>query len=389
MTDKREILKELRRKADELERFRTALINMLEDVAKEREKAEKEKDKTSAIITNLADGLLFFDRNKNLLLINPQVESFLNVQAEEVVNFSIFKLVNVPNFSSLVKLIGKDLEEVSRREFLVGTKKNLTLEVSIISVMSEGEKLGTLVILHDVTREKVVERMKSEFVSIAAHQLRTPLSAIKWTLKMLLDGDLGKITDEQKGFIERTYGSNEQMIDLVNDLLNVTRIEEGRYLYKPVFADLAEIVREEIDSLEREAEKNKIVVKFKAPKEKLPKVKVDMEKIKLAIYNLVNNAISYTPKAGEVTISLYSKKEGLEFSVKDTGIGILKEQQARVFTKFFRGSNAVKKETSGSGLGLYIAKNIIESHKGRIWFESKEGEGTTFYFILPVAEIAA
>jgi len=260
----------------------------------------------------------------------------------------------------------------------------LILEVSTIAITSAEEKVGTLVILRNVTREKIIERLKTEFVSIAAHQLRTPLSAIKWTLRMILDGDLGKVPQEQRKFLEGTYGSNERMIKLINDLLNVTRIEEGRFLYDIQSQDIIEIVRKVIDPLKEIAKRKKVKFSFKAPKREMPRVRVDSEKISLAIQNLVDNAIHYTKSGGEIKVSLrYSKKEKqILFSVKDTGIGIPKEQQKRVFTRFFRAANAVRAETEGTGLGLFIAKNIVKAHEGKIWFESVEGKGTTFYFSL-------
>jgi signal transduction histidine kinase len=227
--------------------------------------------------------------------------------------------------------------------------------------------------------------MKTEFVSISAHQLRTPLSAIKWTLKMFLDGDLGKITKEQGEFLEKIYQSNERMINLINDLLNVTRIEEGRYLYNPVLADIVQICQSVIDSYKEEMEKKNLKFIFEKPKE-LPKVRVDVEKISLAIQNLLENAIRYNREGGEIEITLEEKEGKIKFSIKDTGIGIPKNQQHRVFIKFFRAPNALRMETEGSGLGLFITKNIIEAHGGKIWFESEEGKGTTFYFTLPVAQ---
>ena len=230
--------------------------------------------------------------------------------------------------------------------------------------------------------------MKTEFVSLAAHQLRTPLSAIKWTLRMLLDGDLGKITEEQKDFIEKTYSSNERMINLINDLLDVTRIEEGRRLYKPVLTDFEPICQFVINSYKEEIEKRKLKLEFKKPEKKLPQVMLDVEKIRLVIQNLLDNAARYTPSGGQVTISLKPTKgeKEIEFSIKDTGVGIPKDQQARVFSKFFRGANVMRMATEGSGLGLFITKNIVEAHGGKIWFESEEGKGTTFYFTLPLKE---
>jgi len=375
--------KDIERKVEELEKTRKALMNILEDVEEERKKAEEEKSKTLAIIQNFTDGLLVFDKEGKVSLINPQAENFFKVKGKEVIGKSILELSQFPDFKLMVEAVGKELKGIFRKE--VPIREDLILEVTTVPTMREEEKIGTLMILHDVTREKAIERMKTEFVSISAHQLRTPLSAIKWTLKMFLDGDLGELTKEQREFLEKTYQSNERMINLINDLLNVARIEEGRYLYRPVLADIVPICQSVIDSYKEEIEKKNLKFEFKRPKE-LPKVRVDIEKISLAIQNLLENAILYNLPGGKIEISLKLKENKIEFSIKDTGIGIPKDQQRRVFTKFFRAPNAMRMETEGSGLGLFITKNIIEAHGGRIWFESEEGKGTTFYFTLPVAQ---
>jgi len=362
----------------------TSLLNILEDVEEARRRAEGETEKTEAIITNFTDGLLIFDEEGKLSSINPQAEGFLRVKLEEVVGKSLLELATIPNFLPLIEILGKGIKGIFRKEIEI--TEGLIVEVSAIPIILEEKKIGTSVILHDITREKMIERMKTEFVSLSAHQLRTPLSAIKWTLRMLLDGDLGKITAEQKEFLEKTYKSNERMINLINDLLDVTRIEEGRYLDKPVFTNIEPIVQFVINSFKNEIERKGLELEFIKPssEEKIPEVKIDVEKIRLAIQNLLENAIRYTKAGGKITVSLKHREDKIEFSIKDTGVGIPKDQQARVFSKFFRGSNVIRLETEGSGLGLFITKNIIEAHGGRIWFESKEGEGTTFYFTLPI-----
>jgi len=369
---------------EDIEESKKALVNILGDVEEARGKAEEEKNKTLAVITNFSDGLLVFDKEGKLSLINPQAEDFFKVRGKEIIDKSIIELGTFPTIKPVVTLVGKEIKGIFRKEIQI--KENLVLEVSTIPIMREEEKMGTLVILHDITREKMIERMKTEFVSLSAHQLRTPLSAIKWTLRMLLDGDLGPILKEQREFIEKTYKSNERMINLINDLLDVTRIEEGKYLYKPILTDFEPICQFVINSYREEVERRKLKIEFKKPEKKLPRVKVDVEKIRLAIQNLLENAIRYTKSGGEISVSLRDLKKEIEFSVRDTGVGIPKDQQARVFTKFFRAANVIRMETEGSGLGLFITKNIVEAHGGRIWFESEEGKGTTFYFTLPVKE---
>lgn len=375
---------ELQSKLEELEKNKKALTNILEDVAEARINAEEEKKKTLAIITNLADGLLVFDKDSALSLINSQAEMFFGVSKKEIVGRSLQELSLLPNFAPLIDILNKKEEKVSRKELFL--RENFTLEISTAPIVQQGKESGFLVIIHDITREKFIERMKTEFVSLAAHQLRTPLSAIKWTLKMLLDGDLGKITDEQRNFIEKTYASNERMIGLINDLLDVMRIEEGRYLYKPVLADMEDIVQFVINSYQDIIERKKIVLDFKKSEKSLPKVLVDVGKMRLVIQNFIDNAIKYTPSGGMVTIYTSSSKREVEFSIKDTGMGIPKDQQGRVFSKFFRGANIQRTDTEGSGLGLFITKNIVEAHSGKVWFESEEGRGTTFHFSLPSKE---
>jgi len=367
-----------------LEESRSALLNMLEDVESERRRAEEEKNKTLAVIANLADGLLVFDRENRLSFINPQAEDFFKIKTDEIINKPVSELFKIQKLKPLTEFFGKELKEIFRKELTV--RENLILEVSTIPLMMKEKKMGSLVILHDITREKLTERMKTEFVSLAAHQLRTPLSAIKWTLRLLLDGDLGEITKEQREFIQKTYQSNERMISLINALLDVTRIEEGRYLYKPVFTQIGNVIQFVINSYKEEIERKKIKLLFKKPKEKLPEIKIDVEKVRLAIQNLLDNAIRYTQPGGRVTISLKRGKKEIEVQVKDTGVGVPKAQQGRVFTKFFRGTNVMRMETEGTGLGLFIAKNILEAHGGKIWFESEENKGTTFHFTFPIKE---
>lgn len=377
----KEAKKSARERTKELENSKAALMNILEDVEEKRKEAEEEKNKTLAVITNFSDGLFIFDNKKKLLLANPQAEKFFNFKSEEIEGRSISELSKFSKLKGLIDSIRIE-KEVFRKELEV--KNNLILELSTAPITTKEEKLGTLVTLHDITREKMVERIKTEFVSLAAHQLRTPLSAIKWTLKMLLEGDLGKISKEQREFIEDSYASNERMIHLINDLLDVARIEEGKYLYEPAPARLEPIVESVINLFQKEITDKKITFNFKKSEKKLPKAVIDAEKIRLAVQNLLENAVKYVLPGGKITILLECNKNEIKFTIKDNGIGIPQDQQSRLFTKFFRGINVEKIDTTGSGLGIFITKNIIEAHGGKIWFESEEGKGTTFYFSLPI-----
>ena len=376
---------ELKDKENELRKIRLAFLNILEDTEEAKTQAIGEKNKSLAVIKNFTDGLLVLNEDNKIEIISPLVEVFLGQKEEELLGKDVSRLssrkIDLKPLKEILKVRKtKDIKSIFRKEIRLG--EDLFLEVTV-SHFKSGEKKGALVILHDVSRDKLVERMKTEFVSISAHQLRTPLSAVKWTLRMILDGDVGEINDEQRDLLEKTYQSNERMIELINDLLNVTRIEEGRFLYKPEPMQIEDVVDQVVGEAENAAKIKKITIKTERPKILLPPVTIDKEKMGIVVQNLLENSLKYTPEGGTVIISLEKKNKDMVFKIADNGVGIPKDQQARIFSKFFRGSNVIKMETEGSGLGLYTVKNIVEAHKGEIWFESKEGEGSTFYFTLP------
>lgn len=237
-----------------------------------------------------------------------------------------------------------------------------------------------------IKRVQELDKTKSEFISIAAHQLRTPLSAIKWTFKMMIDGDIGDVTLEQKEFLKRGYITNERMISLVNDLLNVSRIEEGRFGYEFKVISIEDMIENLLKTIQPLIAEKNINFIFEKPKSSLRKISADEEKLMLAVENILNNAIKYTPPQGKITLLIEEKNNELIVSVTDTGVGVPRDQISKLFTKFFRGSNVIRLQTDGSGLGLFITKNVIEKHRGRIALESEESKGTTVRIILPFIE---
>jgi signal transduction histidine kinase len=235
-----------------------------------------------------------------------------------------------------------------------------------------------------ITRVQRTQEMKTEFVSLAAHQLRTPLTAIKWSTRMVIDGDTGPVNKEQQELLEKTSESTDRMIELINDLLNVARIEEGRYLYKPAFAQIDDIVKSMVELYQDVAKQKEVTLEVKSLNDNIPEVIIDVEKIKLVVQSLLENALRYTPKKGRVTVQVLHSAKEVQVSIEDTGIGIPKDQESRIFDKFFRATNAKEVEVNGSGLGLYLASNIMKAHGGKIRFKSKEGKGTIFTLALPI-----
>ncbi|OGE88049.1 MAG: hypothetical protein A3J07_01790 [Candidatus Doudnabacteria bacterium RIFCSPLOWO2_02_FULL_49_13] len=235
-------------------------------------------------------------------------------------------------------------------------------------------------------KKNSLSKVQSDFVNLTSHQLRTPLSGIKWLLELLQKSDTGNLNKKQKDFIEKINSSNERMIALVNDLLEVSRIEQGQTKLYLQATDLTDIVQSMVKEKEKEIKKKKLQVSFTIEQEPFPLVRTEPNKIKQAVNNLISNAIAFTPDGGRIAVNLGRDGEFALVSIADTGVGIPKEQQSQIFNRFFRGTNVLTLETTGTGLGLFISKIFIEASGGRIWFKSEENKGTTFYFTLPVAK---
>jgi len=257
--------------------------------------------------------------------------------------------------------------------------------IAIVSIVT----IVLLTIAHSLVgsfaRIAEANRMKSEFVSIVSHQLRTPLSALKWSLDLLRGKRLGEINDKQKEYLDIINESGNKMIKLVNDLLNVTRIDQGRLLMQIKPFSVEDLVEEIVKELKMFAEANNVELRFKNNK-KLPDAYADPDKIRMVIQNLIDNAIKYSKKGGG-WVNIQTEKQGkmIRVNVRDNGLGIPDFLQKQVFGKFFRGENLVRQSVEGTGLGLFIAKGFIRLSGGEIDFESKEGQGSNFWFTLPIA----
>jgi signal transduction histidine kinase len=269
--------------------------------------------------------------------------------------------------------------------------EDLQLE-KLQKAITEQQNAAKMLVRRDLELTRANEKLreldqaKSNFISIVAHQLRTPLSGVKWTLNMVLSGTLGPLSLEQKSFLMKCYESNERMIILINDMLGADRIdsEKLRYHFVPTqILDLMDNVLFEMTSI---INKKHLQMSFVNRGRELPQVFVDTEKMRAVLQNILENATKYTPDGGKIEINTKVAGEFVEISVKDSGIGIPIESKKNIFNRFFRANNATKIETDGSGLGLFIAQGIIEKHGGKIWFESEEGQGSTFYFTVPISK---
>lgn len=357
----------------------------LSHMSTEKHELEDIKTRDEALFQALTNGVIMFDATKKVLLANPAATRFTGLPVEGYYLSELYKL-----FPSLD--LEKKVDEAIQEDKIIHVEEaplvNYFFEIFIVSVTHHhGEIIGGAIILHDITRMKEIDRMKSEFVSIASHQLRTPLTAMKWLLEMLISGDAGALSQEQNEYIRNVDASNERMIALVNALLNISRLDSGRLIIEPHPTDLAKLVQEVIVELQMKMKEKKqnLIVNIAS----VPKINIDPKIVRQIYMNLLDNAINYTPDKGEISVFISQKGDQIISQVSDTGVGIPKSEQAKVFQKFSRGTNVVKVKPDGSGLGLYLVKTLVDSSNGKIWFESSEGKGTTFWFNLPLAGVPA
>lgn len=289
--------------------------------------------------------------------------------------------VDTEKFITHANDIAHHLQKVPGEEWIL--KDGRVIEVEYMPICHEGICRGHLWMYRDITEHKKIDQLKSEFVSVASHQLRTPLTGIKWIGELLLKGKAGTLQANQQELIQQLVETNERMIVLVNDLLNVSRIESGKNSTLELRSeDLTGLIKSIVEELQPVAAKKQVTVTLSGGTKKLF-CSCDAAKLRQALGNVMSNAIKYSPAKTSVEISLKSTDAMVIISCRDQGIGIPKEDQARLFEKFFRASNAIKHEAEGTGLGLYIARAIITAHQGTMWFESTVGKGTTFFISLP------
>jgi signal transduction histidine kinase len=271
--------------------------------------------------------------------------------------------------------------------------ERLTLEdgrvisVHLAPVSDRQEFLGTVSIFRDITHQVEVDRLKSEFVATVSHELRTPMTPIKGYVEFLLMGGAGELNEQQGQFLDIIKDNVDRLSVLVNDLLDVSRIEAGKVAlsFQPI--DMNEITQEVIENLIRVSEEEQRPVRFnvRTPQD-LPSVYGDIERVRQIMTNLMDNAYKYSPENSTVTVTMSQKDGALQIDIKDQGIGIFPDEHERIFERFYRGENHLVMATPGTGLGLPIVKELVEMHNGRIWVTSSgvPGEGSTFSFSLPI-----
>ncbi len=381
----------------DLENAKIAARNVLDDLEVEKQKLveanakekilTKDLEKFKLAVDNVSDNIMITDPEGTVIYANKAVEKITGYKPEEVIGKKSGFLWKTSMPAAYYQNMWDTIK--NQKKVFIGEiqnkRKDGEIYVAVISISPIFNEVGGIEffvrIERDITKEKEIEKAKSEFVSLASHQLRSPLVGIEWTIELFSKKE--KLTDEGKKYLNDIYFSAKRLSALIKLLLNVSRIESGDIGIVPQSLDLVEYISTYIRECSIYSEKRNISFIFTKHPEKLTII-TDKNIFGYILQNLVSNAIEYTLPGGCVQLLLEEKKDSNLFTIRDTGIGIPKKEQARIFEKFIRASNAVKTKPDGTGLGLYIVRESVSLLGGKIWFESDEGKGSTFFVELPL-----
>lgn len=352
---------------------------------------------TAMVLSAIQDAIIALDLQGNIVMFNLAAEKLTGATAKEVIGRPIDQIIKVYEQKIEVPRVIFSPSNKTNFEGVVYTGqgikivsfKNRQVYVNFISSQIKGGSqadLSCILTLHDLTEEKNFETMKLDFVSMAAHELRTPLTSIKGYLSVFINENKEKFDTDQSMFLTRISISAEQLLNLVENLLNVSKIERGIFNVNLESTDWIIIVQQIFDQSTERAKEKDLEFTFIKPESTFPEVMVDKLRIVEVLSNLLSNAIAFTTPGGKIKVSveLSPDKQSVITNVQDTGEGIPKEAIPHLFTKFFHVSGRLEQGSKGTGLGLYISKEIIQMHHGKIWVESELGKGSTFSFSLPV-----
>lgn len=361
-----------------------------EFLRREREKSLRdiatEKSKVKTIINCMGDGVLVCDRDGCIVLTNPAASRLLKISETSLLGNFLPQCNLDAELSKTIdeSLKTKDLSYASvSQEFSVGESGEIFLRAHTAPVRDDfGETMGSVTVLQDISHLKELDKMKSEFIAMVAHELRAPIAAVEQQLTVILSRMAGDISEKQEKLLARAKERTKGLLGLIKDLLDVSKIEAGRMVQYKEPLSLQEIIQKVVDLMRVEAENKKIDLQFHPPIEN-PIIHADRTSMEGIFTNLISNAIKYTPEGGKVWVNLSEDRGFAKASVSDTGIGIKKDDLPRIFDKFYRVKTAETRQIVGTGLGLSIVKSIVDAHHGSITVESEEGGGSTFTVLLP------
>jgi len=369
------------------------LLETVRQLEEQYRVAETARSEARAIFDATSEAMVLLSPEGEFLALNRSFEEFFAFKAEELLGQQFFKrfadveriFADTSPFRTGLAASAEDPERVLHAELQQVWPVQRELQLYSPPVRNaEGEFVGRLYAFRDVTRDREIDRMKSEFVSLVSHELRTPLTSITGYLEMVLDGDAGELAEEQRDYLEIVKRNTDRLACLVTDLLDVSRIEAGKIELKLLPQDLPALIKTAVESMQPmcQAKQQQLAVQVAAT---LPPVQGDANRIIQILTNFISNACKYTPEQGSISVVARLAEGETVVEVRDTGIGLSAADQQQLFSKFFRADNSTTRQVGGTGLGLWITRSLVELHGGRIEVESSPGKGSTFRFTLPLA----
>ena len=396
--------KQLAKIAKEKEIIRHKLIVTANELRLKADSIKQVEAKEDAILASIDDGVMACDTDGQVVLFNHAAEELTGLSAKEAIGHNYSYSMNFvqesdektsDDFIGKTILSGQAMKMASHTLLVKKDGYKISVADSTAPVRNaKGVIIGCVVVFRDVTEEMKINKVKTEFVSLASHQLRTPLTSINWYSEALLSNDFGTLNLKQKSYLNEIYKGSKRMVDLVNALLNVSRMELGTFTVEPEPLNIVTLARSVVAEFTHQPEQKKIKI-YEDYAKHLPIIKADPKLLRMVIQNLLDNSVKYTPDKGYAKFvialtdvngvaSAKNKRDNILIKVSDNGYGIPKNNQAKIFTKLFRADNVLAKNTQGTGLGLYLAKAIVNQSGGKIWFKSKENKGSIFYVTLPL-----
>jgi PAS domain S-box-containing protein len=386
-----------------------SFLNSLND-KNEHERADNESDtslsKETAILSNIADGVYAIDTERNITMLNAAAEKITGWTAEEAIGLKCWTIMNFKDQQDTsvcqkdcpalnVWTSGKTIMRDDTCLLKHKASRSIQVSSSYSPIKDKNDIIkGAICIFQDITKKKEAERLKSEFVSTASHELRTPITAIEGYLSIIENEKICKIDEKAVEYSKKAHEIALGMANLIQNLLMVTRLEEGKVKTEITNFSIYELVKESLENLQVSASKKNLYLKivensdqnisFEKTLGRSLNVTADREQLREVIYNLVENSLKFTSEGG-VSVSISYDKDTATVCIADTGIGIPTDAQKHLFEKFYRVDNTATRETGGTGLGLFITRTIIESFGGKIWLESQLGKGTKFFFTTPLS----
>ena len=346
-----------------------------------------EKSRLRTIVGYIPNGVMVTNMNMEVVLLNPALKRLLSIHNELTTPVPIEKVLNDESFIKSLK----DFQSSNHKEneFIsheIHTDDKILRSISAVAFEPDREVFwkiaGTVTVIEDITLFRQIDRMKSDFINMVTHELRSPLAAIRQINTTFIDGLTGPLNEKQKDFIKRVISKTDGLLELINDLLNMAKMESSTNIEQETSTDIAYIIDEIVTIIRPQATSQNVEIAFTS--HNLKPIKADTKKIELLINNLISNAVKYSPDGGIVNIFSKIENDTLEISVEDHGIGIPIEEQTKIFNRFYRVKNPKTRKVTGTGLGLSMVREIVESLGGKIWVKSIPDKGTTFTLTIPI-----